>query len=83
MFKTVKNDSRLFLAARSAGLVRIRVQNLEDELERVEWEGVSIDSSLWWSMGTAGNDVWCDTCLEPMGAKPSYGENLFPFPWNH
>src|SRR5450756_747974 len=64
MFKTVRNDSSLFLAARSAGLVRIRFNNLEHELERVQWEGTSIDSSLWWSMGTAGIDVWCDTCLK-------------------
>jgi len=34
MFKTVTNDSKLFKAACSAGLVRILVRNLEEELRQ-------------------------------------------------
>jgi hypothetical protein len=77
MFKTVTNDSKLFIAACSAGLVRILVRNLEKELRQdlleMYFEGISAPS-LWWTGSTSGIDVWCDTCLKLLGAKPLYGK---------
>jgi hypothetical protein len=75
-FKTVANDSSLFLAARAAGLVRILVKDLEDELERTEQNGEPINASLWWNFGTSGINVWCDYCLKIIGDQVLYGEQF-------
>ncbi|KAH8789756.1 hypothetical protein BGZ57DRAFT_88663 [Hyaloscypha finlandica] len=70
-FKTVANDSSLFLAARAAGLVRILVKDLEYELERTRQNGEPINASVWWSFGTLGINVWCDYCLKVIGCQES------------
>ena len=78
MFKTMKNDSSLFLAAMAAGLVQILVKNLDHDLEReLDERNMARKSmySLWWRGGSAGTDVWCDTCLKLLGAKVSYGKH--------
>ncbi|KAN0120046.1 hypothetical protein V8E51_002254 [Hyaloscypha variabilis] len=78
MFKTVTNDSSLFIAAIAAGLVRILVRNLEKELQqdlqREHFEGKPTNF-LWWCGGgvISGTDVWCDTCLNVPGARVMYG----------
>ncbi|KAE9380667.1 hypothetical protein N431DRAFT_325218 [Stipitochalara longipes BDJ] len=59
MFKTVKNDSTLFLAAMAAGLVRILVRNLEEELKgeiKIRNLGGKYNF-LWWTGGTSGTDI--------------------------
>ena len=75
-FKTVANDTSLFLAARAAGLVRILVRNLEYELERTEQRGEPINASPWWSIGTSGINVWCDYCLKIIGCQVLYGKHF-------
>lgn len=77
-FKTVANDSSLFLSARAAGLVRILVKDLEDELERTEQNGEPINASLWWNFGTSGINVWCDYCLKIIGDQVLYDCHTCP-----
>jgi len=77
--KTVVNDSSLFLAARAAGLVRILVKYLEEELERTEQNGEPINASLWWGFGVSGINTWCDYCLKIMGGQVLYGKHFCRF----
>ncbi|PMD35669.1 hypothetical protein L207DRAFT_638002 [Hyaloscypha variabilis F] len=60
MFKTVTNDSKLFIAACSAGLVRILVRHLEKQLRQdlleMQLEGISTPF-LWWTRSTSGLDI--------------------------
>jgi hypothetical protein len=77
--KTMANDTNLFLAARAAGLVRILVRDLEDELKRTEQNGEPINGSLWWAVGTSGINQWCDHCLKIIGAQVLYGKHLCRF----
>jgi len=72
----VNNDSSLFLAARTAGMVRISVKDHEDEIAQ---KGGSINGSLWWNIGTSGINVWCDYCLKIVGAQAVFGKLNFSF----
>ena len=74
-FRTVNNDSNLFLTACSTGLSQILVKGLEDELRlrRIEDNGKPIDRSFWWCFGRSAINDWCDGCLEIFGAQTIYG----------
>jgi hypothetical protein len=78
-FKTVANDTSLFLAARAAGLVQILVRNLEHEPEGKEQKGEPINASFWWNISTSGINVWCDYCLKIIGCQVSYGKHFCLF----
>jgi hypothetical protein len=78
-FKTVANDTSLFLAARAAGLVQILVKDLEEELERTRQNGEPINASVWWNFGTSGINVWCDYCLKIIGDQVLYGKHFCLF----